>query len=158
MDLDFREYYEGLSGAAVGAGIGYLGGSMLGMGYPMAAVGGWLGHKAQQAFSNRQVKADPKYFVYYRDVNGRVVKELLPHEYLKIDSKYEALNNDKNHPYYYYGKCQGQVENGQCDGRVKVARRIKAGYQNWQRNVRYGYGSYGPRQRQGYGQQRYRQY
>ncbi len=87
--------------------------------------------------SQRYHKTDPKYFVYYRDIDGQVQKELLPNEngYSKENTpqKYEYLNNDKSHPYFYYFD----------DRKNKIVKRIKAGYQAFQRRSRYGAGGYG---------------
>lgn len=147
--MNFREYAEN----AWGPGLGALGGWMMGGGtpfsWPLAAAGAYAGHKAQNWYQNlmdpsqRYHQTDPNYFVYYRDIDGRVQKELLPNVngYSKENTPPDAeqKNNDKNHPYFYYWD----------DRKNKVVKRIKAGYQAYQRRSRYNAGGYG-----GYGQQR----
>jgi len=146
MELSFKDYYEeGLKGAAWGAGAGYLAGSLLGGplgGYAGAALGGWLGHKAQQPhatpYTNKSWgwgNSDSQHFVYYRDADGHVVKELLPNRYYNLDDEREKLNADPHHPYYYFFKCSSlDCEKG------KIVQRVKAGYQSYQRKIRYNRG------------------
>ena len=150
MEMNFREYAEAYWGKALGA----IGGGMLG-GVPGAIGGAWLGHKADQWYDKamnpqQYSKPDPKYFVYYKDIGGNVNKELLPNEYIPIDRKWEKLNADPSHPYYYYGD----------EKQNKIVTRVKAGYQSYQRQSKQGQyprGYFNPRYQQGYGQQGYGQ-
>lgn len=144
MEMNFREYAETFWGPGLGAAAGWAVG-----GLPLAAVGGYLGHKAEKWYQNlmdpsqrEQPKVNPNYFVYYRDIDGRIQKELLPNEYDKQNTPQsdEYKNADQNHPYFYYWD----------ERKNKIVKKIKAGYQAYQRRGRYGAG-YG--QQQGYGQQ-----
>ena len=151
MEMNFREYAEGFWGPGLGALGGWLLGGGTPLSWPLAAAGAYAGHRAQNWYqdlddpSRRYNQVDPKNFVYYRDIDGRVQKELLPNEngYNKENTpqSYEHKNNDRNHPYFYYWD----------DRKNKIVKKIKAGYQAYQRRSRYGAGGYG-----GYGRQQQR--
>jgi hypothetical protein len=159
MELNFREYAETFWGPGIGAAAGWTLGGGTPLSWPLAGLGGYLGHKAEKWYQNlmdpsqQYHQTDPKYFVYYRDIDGQVHKELLPNEYDKEKTPQDAehANADRNHPYFYYWDSR----------RNKLVKRVKAGYQSFQRRARYSgqsYGQqpYGQQYARGYGQRGYR--
>ncbi len=149
MEMNFREYCETFWGPAAGATAGWMMGAGTPLSYPLAAAGGYLGHRAEKWYRNlmnpqyNPPKTNPKFFVYYRDLDNQVHKELLPNEYIDCP-ECEQKNADASHPYFYYLK---QTPEGN-----RMMKRIKAGYQGYQRRSKsYGYnqayGGYGQRYR-----------
>lgn len=149
MEMNFREYAEGWGAAALGALGGAVAGTAAGgplLGWPLMAAGAYYGNKYGGDQQQQQPKVDPKYFVYYRDIDGQVHKELLRNVglsgYIPIGKEYEERNADRTHPYFYYGKPGPE-------GKPTVVQKTKAGYQSYQRQSR----NYGRQQQSNYGRQ-----
>jgi hypothetical protein len=111
--MEFREYYNEVLGTALGAGAGWVLGGGTPLSWPLAMVGGYAGHQAEKwakgaynygtGWWQKRPKADPNWFTYYRDMDGKAYKQLLPHPYHPIPEDVEAqFNNNRNSPKYAF--------------------------------------------------------